>query len=71
MASRCIDQGDVSINSQGDTDRAVPQALLNNLEVDSQRDQDGRRAVAQIMNTKCGEFGIMQQLFDLIDSHSL
>ena len=65
MASRCIDQGDVPIDSQSDTDRAVPQALLHDLGVDSHRDQDGRRAVAHIMEKKCGEPDLLQQLFDL------
>jgi hypothetical protein len=41
MASRCIDQGDVPIDSQSDADRIMPQALLNDLGVDSHRDQNG------------------------------
>ncbi len=54
------------IDSQSDTDRAVPQALLHDLGVDSHRDQDSSRAVAQIMEAKCGEPGLMQRLFDLV-----
>ena len=33
IASRCIDQGDVPIDSPSDTDRAVPQALLHDPEL--------------------------------------
>ena len=71
IASRCIDQGDVPIDSPSDTDRAVPQALLHDPGVDSHRDQDGSRAVAQIMETKYRQSRLMQQLVDLLDSHSL
>jgi hypothetical protein len=71
MASRCIDQGDVPIDSPSDTDRSVPQALLHDLGVDSHRDQDGSSAVAQIMEAKCRELCLMQQLFDLMSQDGL
>ena len=61
----------MSIDSQGDTDRAVPQALMHDLGVDFHRDRDGCRTVAHIMEAKCAEPGLMQHLFDLMDSHSL
>ena len=49
----------------------MPQAILNDLGVDSHRDQDGSSAVAQIMETKCRELGLMQQLFDLMSQDGL
>ena len=41
IASLCIDQGDMTIDSQSDADCALAQALLHDLGVDSHRDQDG------------------------------
>ena len=59
------------VDSQGNADRAVPQALLHDLGVDPHRDQDGSCAVAQIMETKSREIGLMQQLFDLTSQDGL
>jgi hypothetical protein len=62
----------VPIDSQGDTDRTMPQALLHDLGVDPHRDQDSSRAVAQIMETKYK--GTREQtrkcIFDLTEDES-